>query len=126
MSDKKNRNQKQPAQKLTPEEIAAQQAAKEKAAADAAAERERVELYGKNVQNMSHRQLRAELTKTIRREHTKDGGKRVPIAGQTIAFATALLAVLDNTCTTPVTDGGRRLRKDQLNPTATRTMNPGW
>jgi len=129
MSDKKqNRQKKQkPVQPtLTPEQVAAAKAAAEKAAAETKAERERVELYGKSVEKMSHRQLRSELKKTIRREHLKEGGKRIPVAGLTICFATILSAVLDNTRTSPITDDGRRLRKDQLNPTATRTMNPGW
>jgi hypothetical protein len=110
----------------TPEQIAANKAAAEKAEAEAKAERERVELYAKSAEKMSHRQLSAELKKTVRREHVKEGGKRVPVAGLTIAFATILSAMLDNTSTSPVTEDGRRLRKDQLNPAATRTMNPGW
>lgn len=107
---------------LTPEQIAANKAVAEKALADEKAERERVELYGKSVGKMSHRQLRSELTKTIRREHFKEGGKKLPVAGLTITFGTVLLAVLDNTRTS----ADNRLRKDQINPTATRSMNPGW
>lgn len=110
MSDKKqNRHQKPKAPALTPEQQA---------------ERERIELYGKNVQTMSHRQLRRELYKSVRREYA--GKPPQPQAGLTIALGTVLLSVLDNTRTTPVTDDGRRLRKDQINPTATKSMNPGW
>jgi len=109
---------------LTPEQQAAVLAQIEKTRADAKAERERIELYGKNVEKMSHRQLRGELTRTIKREHA--GRPPAPQAGLTIAFATIFLAVLDNTRTSPVTEDGRHLRKDQINPTATRTMNPGW
>ena len=106
----------------SPEQLAAAKAAAEKAEADAKAERERIALYGKAVEKMSHRQLRSELTKTIRREHFKEGGKKLPVAGLTITFGTVLLAVLDNTRTA----SDVRLRKDQINPTATRSMNPGW
>lgn len=83
----------------SPEQLAAAKAAAEKAEADAKAERERIALYGKAVEKMSHRQLRSELKKTIRREHFKEGGKRHPVAGLNIAFGTVLLAVLDNTKT---------------------------
>jgi hypothetical protein len=106
---------------VTPEEQAKILAARAKAEEEAKAERERVELYGKNVQKMSHRQLRSELVKTIKREHFKEGGKRIPVAGEPILLATVLLAVLDNTKTAE-----HRLRPDQKNPSATRTMNPGW
>ena len=96
---------------LTAEEQAAAKAAQEKAAAEAKAERERIELYGKSVQKMSHRQLRRELVKTVRREHFKEGGKRIPVAGLPIMWATVLLTVLDNTKT-----GETKLRPDQKNP----------
>ena len=123
MSDKKPQHRKPFKQAAipTPEEQAAILAAKQKAAEEAKAERERVELYGKAVEKMSHLQLRRELVKTIRREHFKEGGKRVPVAGQTILLSTVLLAVLDNTKTAE-----DRLRPDQKNPNATKTMNPGW
>jgi hypothetical protein len=117
MSDKQNtknprtrQHQKPVPKPLTAEEQAAALAAKEKAQAEAKAERERVELYGKSVEKMSHRQLRKELTKTIRRESVKEGGKRLPIAGLNIAMATIFLTVLDNTKT------AERLRPDQINP----------
>jgi hypothetical protein len=125
MSDKKPHQQhrhKKPqkmAPVITPEEQAKILAAREKAAAEAKAEAERIELFGKSVEKMSHKQLRAALHKTIKREHA--GRPPQPQAGLTIAFATVLLAVLDNTRT-----ADHRLRKDQINPTATKTMNPGW
>jgi hypothetical protein len=117
-----------PKVQLTPEQIAANKVAQEQREAELKAERERIELYGKNVQTMSHAQLSAELKKTIKRESFKEAGqrKRTPAAGLTIAFATILDAVFTNTRTSPVTEDGRRLRKDQINPTATKTMNPGW
>ena len=124
MSEQPNRQKKVKLPSLTPEQQAAVLAAREKALADAKAERERVELYGKNVEKMSHKQLRGELRRTIKREHA--GRPPAPQAGLTIAFASIFLAVLDNTRTSPVTEDGRRLRKDQLNPSATKTMNPGW
>ena len=126
-NEKRNKKPVKPAKvTLTPEQQAAAKEASEKAAAEAKAERERVELYGKSVEKMSHRQLSAELKKTVRREHFKEGGKRHPVAGLTITFGTILGAVLANTRTSEITDDGRRLRKDQLNPTATKSMNPGW
>ena len=54
---------------LTPEQQAAVLAQIEKTRADAKAERERIELYGKNVEKMSHKQFRGELVRTIKREH---------------------------------------------------------
>ena len=126
MSEQPNRQKKVKLPSLTPEQQATVLAAREKALADAKAERERVELYGKNVEKMSHKQLRGELHRTIKREHFKEGVKRVPIAGEPIMVATILLAVLDSTRTSPLLDDGRRLRKDQLNPASTKTMNPGW
>jgi hypothetical protein len=120
MSDKKphkNKDKRQLQKKapiLTPEEQAAQLAAMQKAAEEREAERQRVELYGKNVEKMSHRQLRGELRRTIRREYS--GKPPVPNAGLTIALGSILLTVLDNTKSVPVLEGGRRLRKDQINP----------
>lgn len=95
---------------LTPEEKAAIIAAQAKAAEEAKAERERVELYGKSLGKMSHRQLRGELRRTIRREHA--GKPPEPQAGLTIAWAAVLLAVLDNTHTVVE----KRTRPDQINP----------
>ena len=108
MNDKKNR-QKKPQVVLSAEDLVAQQAAREKAQAEQKAERERIDLYGKATNKMSHRQLRSELVKTIRREYA--GKPPEPQAGLTIAFATILLTVLDNTKT-----GETRLRDDQKNP----------
>ena len=104
---------------LTPEEQAKVLAAQQKAAEEAKAERERVELYGKSMPKLSHRQLRGELRRAIRREYT--GKPPEPQAGMNICLATIFLAVLDNTKTAET-----KLRLNQINPTATRTMNPGW
>jgi len=124
MSDNQKRHKKAPIAVLTPEQLEANKAAREQALAEAKAEQERIELYGKSVQTMSHRQLRSELKKTIKREHVKEAGRRrpVPVAGLTIAFGSILLAVLDNTKT--VVD--KHTRFDQINPAPRGTMNPGW
>ena len=108
MSDKRKPQKKAPV--LTPEEQAAVLAEKAKAAEEAKAERERVELYGKSVHKMSHRQLRGELVRTIKREHA--GRPPVPQAGLTIGIASIMLAVLDNTKTVP----DKHTRRDQINP----------
>jgi hypothetical protein len=112
MSDKKpfKKPAKLQAPPQTAEERAAALVAREKAVAEAKAERERVELYGKALPKMSHRQLRGELRRTIRREHA--GKPPQPQAGLTIAWATVLAAVLDNTKT--VVD--KHTRPDQINP----------
>lgn len=94
---------------LTPEQLAAVLVEFQKKVAEAKAERERVELYGKSTKHMSHRQLRGELHRAIRREHT--GKPPEPQAGLTILLSTILLTVLDNTET-----GETRLRRDQINP----------
>lgn len=118
MSDRKpHKNPRLPQKKapvLSPEEQAAQLAAMQKAAEEREAERQRVELFGKSVEKMSHRQLRGELRRTIRREYS--GKPPVPSAGLTICLASILLTVLDNTKSVPVVDKHRRLRKDQINP----------
>jgi hypothetical protein len=122
MSDKKqfqkhpNRKVKStaPAVALSPEERAKLRAALEKAEADRKAEVERIQLYGEAVPKMSHRQLRSELVKTIRREHI--GKPPQPQAGLTIALASVFLTVLDNTKTVGVFDNGKRPRPDQINP----------
>jgi hypothetical protein len=100
-------NKKAPA--LTPEQQAEILAAKAQAQEEAVKERERVELYGKSVEKMSHRQLAAELRKTIRREHT--GRPPVPQAGLTIALASIFSIVLDSTRTSM-----DKPRPDQINP----------
>ena len=108
----------------TPEQLAAAKAAQDKIDADYKAEQERLRLYSASVEKMSHRQLSAELRKTVKREYA--GKPSEPQAGLTIAFATILGAVLSNTRSTPVTDDGRRLRRDQINPNSLSSMNPGW
>jgi hypothetical protein len=114
MSDKKpfkkNVKKAPAAVVLTAEQQAELRAALEKAAAERKAEQERLELYGKAVPKMSHRQLRGELVRTIKREHA--GKPPQPQAGLTIAIASILLTVLDNTKT--VVD--KRTRPDQINP----------
>jgi hypothetical protein len=105
---------------LTPEEQAAYLAEQKLAAEEREKERQRVELYGKSVEKMSHRQLSAELRKTIRREHT--GKPPQPQAGLTIALASILSIVFDNTKTTPVFETDKKgrptrtARPDQINP----------
>lgn len=129
MSDKQNRFKKQ-APALTVEEQATQKAARLKAAEELEKERQRIELYGKSVEKMSHRQLRAELKKAIKREHA--GRPPEPQAGLPIAFATIFLNVLDNTVTSPIfethANGApkRMARFDQLNPAPGRRMVAGW
>jgi hypothetical protein len=82
---------------LTPEQQAAALQAAETKRAEQKAEQERLRLYGAALETMSHRQLRRELTKTIRREYA--GRPPEPQAGLTIALGTILLTVLDNTQT---------------------------
>lgn len=117
MSDKpKNPKQhsKSPLQKMAPtltlEEQAKVLAEVLAAKAKAIEERQRVELYGKNVEKMSHRQLRGELRRLIRREHA--GKPPEPQAGLNIALASVFLTVLNNTKT--VVD--KHTRRDQINP----------
>lgn len=92
---------KKPKQKqtatLTPEEREAALAAHVKKQAEEKAERQRLELFGKSVEKMSHRQLRGELVRTIKREHA--GKPPIPQAGLTILYSTVLLALLENTQT---------------------------
>ena len=113
---------------LTPEEQAKALAARQQAETDAKAERERVELYGKSVEKMSHRQLRSELVKTIKRKHA--GRPPQPQAGLTIGLASIFLAVLDNTQTVPVFETDKKgkpirvARPDQINPTGKLSAYP--
>jgi hypothetical protein len=100
---KRNPNQKrhQRAPKpvaLTPEQQAELKAAQEKAAVEAKAAAERLQNWEKSVEKMSYRQLRAEVTRVIRKERVKVGKDTYePIAGLTIAFATVFDNVLANT-----------------------------
>jgi hypothetical protein len=113
MSDKpqhKNRHPQKKAPVLTPEEQAKVLAARAKALEEEKAERQRIELYGKSVEKMSHRQLRGELTRLIKREYA--GKPPEPQAGLNICLGTVFLAVLDNTKT--VRD--KYTRPDQINP----------
>ena len=117
MSDKQKhknprirQNQKFQAAPQTAEERAAALAAHQKAEAEAKVERERIELFGKSVGKMSHRQLRGELKRLIRREYS--GKPPVANAGLTIGLGAVLLAVLDNTKTVP----DKHTRPDQINP----------
>jgi len=118
MSDKRKPQKK--AAPLTPEEQAAYLASQKLLAEEREKERQRVELYGKNIEGMSHRQLQTELRKTIRREYT--GKPPQPQAGLTIAFATILSAVLENTKTATVFETDKKgrptrvARPDQINP----------
>jgi regulator of protease activity HflC (stomatin/prohibitin superfamily) len=116
MSDKQNyqkhraprKPEKKAAPVLTPEEQAAVLAARVKAEAEAKAERERIELYGKSLPKLSHRQLQGELRRTIKREYA--GKPPQPQAGLTILYATVLSEVLNNTKTIYYN------RPDQINP----------
>jgi hypothetical protein len=116
MKDKKPKLQKK-APALTPEEQAKFLAARQKAAEEREAERQRVELYGKTVGVMSHRQLRGELRRAIRREHA--GKPPQPQAGLTICLSTILLTILDNTKTAE-----KKLRPDQINISGRLTSYP--
>lgn len=114
-TEKKDRIQKAPRQKaqkvvLTPEQIAERELA-------AKLEAERLEKYEHFLETSSHRQLRGELRRTIKREYA--GKPPQPQAGLTISLATVLLAVLDNTRTMEP-----RLRPDQKNPSAVKRMCP--
>jgi len=95
---------------MTPEQQAEFLAAKAKADAEAKAERERIELYGKMMPSLSHRQLQGELRRTIKREHS--GKPPQPQAGLTILYASVLSTILDNTKTVP----WKGMRRDQVNP----------
>jgi Ribonuclease G/E len=82
---------------LTVEERAAVLEAVKKRQADEKAERERVELYGKSLPKLSHRQLAKELKKAVKREY--QGKPPQPQAGLNIALASILSLVLENTNT---------------------------
>ena len=82
---------------LTQEEQAAVLAEVKKRQEDAKVERERIELYGKSLHKMTDRQVQKELKKVIRREYS--GKPPAPQAGLTIALATILSTVLENTKT---------------------------
>jgi CRISPR/Cas system endoribonuclease Cas6 (RAMP superfamily) len=82
---------------LTPEEQAAYLAAQKLAAEEREKERQRVELYGKSLGKMTDHQVQKELKKVIRREYS--GKPPAPQAGLTIALATILSTVLENTKT---------------------------
>ena len=94
---KKDKRKKAPVQQLTPEQQAEHLAALAKADADAKAEAERVHLYGASLERMSHRQLRGELRRLIKREYA--GKPLEPQAGLNIALGAILLTVLENTQT---------------------------
>jgi hypothetical protein len=108
---------------LTPEEQAKVIAAREQAEKEANEEQARIRLYSKSVEKMSHRQLRSELVKAIKREHA--GRPPEPIPGLTIAIASVMLLVLDNTKTSTVFDTDskgrptRVARLDQINKLGT-------
>jgi hypothetical protein len=125
MSDKqkhKNPRTRQPqklAPAITPEEQAKILAAREQAEKERNEEAARLQLYERSVEKMSHSQLRSELVKTIKREHA--GRPPEPIPGLTIAVASIMLTVLDNTMTSSVFDTDakgkptRVARMDQIN-----------
>jgi hypothetical protein len=94
---KQNRHKKAPVKQLTAEEQAAYIAAQAARVAELKAEQERLHLYGATLPKLSFRQLRGELVRTIKREHS--GKPPEPQAGLTIAFASVLLTVLENTKT---------------------------
>lgn len=92
----KNRHQKS-APPLTSEEQKAALAEKEARLAELKAEQERLRLYGAALPKLSHRQLRGELVRSVKREYA--GKPPQPQAGLTIALSTVLLTVLENTKT---------------------------
>jgi len=112
MSDKKphKKHLQKKAPVLTPEEQVAVLVAREKAAAEQKAERQRIELYGKSVEKMSHRQLRGELSRLVKREYA--GKPPEPQAGLNILLGSVFLTVLENTKTVP----DKHTRPDQINP----------
>lgn len=93
----RSRHQKPVPKALTPEEEAKILADLAKAEEERKAEEQRVLLYGKALTKMSHRQLRGELRRAIKREYA--GRPPVPQAGQNILLSTILLTVFDNTQT---------------------------
>lgn len=113
MSDKPHKNKKhhlKSAPPLTLEEQAKVLAEVKERQAASKAERERVELYGRSTEKMSHRQLRGELSRTIKREYS--GKPPEPQAGLNILLGTVLLSVLDNTKTVVE----KYTRPNQINP----------
>ena len=92
-----NKRKKVSVPEISPEQKAALVAIREAAAAEAKAEAQRVELYGKSVEKMSHKQLRGELRRAVKREYA--GRPPQPQPGLTIAFSTVLLTMLENTHT---------------------------
>ena len=95
---------------LTAEQLA------ERAAA-AKEEQLRLENYDRSLVKMSHRQLRGELKRAVKKEYAGKPPQAQP--GLTIAFATILSAVLDNTRSMDT-----RLRPDQRNPNSGKRMCP--
>lgn len=93
----KQRHKKPSTQQLTPEAQAAALALAAKTLEEQKAEAERVHLYGASLEKMSHRQIRGELRRAIKREHA--GKPPEPQPGLNILFATVLLTVLENTQT---------------------------
>lgn len=82
---------------LTPEEQAKVIAAREAAAVEAKNEAERLNLYGANIQGMSHRALVSTITKMVKRESVKTGVKTYEgIPGLTSAWGIVLLSTLVN------------------------------
>ena len=103
---KHNPNQKRhrkpaPVQAMSAEDKAALAAAIAKADAEKKAEAERIATFEARVPHMSHRQLSAEIERTlVRKEHVKIGkGLYEPQPGLTIAFGTVLGIVLAGTKT---------------------------
>ena len=101
MNNKQHKPAKSKPAPLTPEEQAKVIAAREKAAEEQKLERERVELFGKSVQGMSHRALVRTLDNLVRRERVKIvGGKGYePIPGLNVIFGVVFGEVLKNTKT---------------------------
>jgi hypothetical protein len=97
MSDKKPYKKVKILLLQSPEDKAKILAAVLKAQEDAKAERERIELFSKSLPKLSHRQLRGELKRAVRREYA--GKPPQPQAGLNIALAAILFTVLENTKT---------------------------
>jgi hypothetical protein len=97
VSDRNHKKHQKLAPALTLEQQALVLVAWKKAQEEAKAERERIELFGKSLFKLSHRQLQGELRRAVKREYA--GKPPQPQAGLSIALASILSLVLENTST---------------------------
>lgn len=96
VSDRNHKKHQKLAPALTLEQQALVLVAWKKAQEEAKAERERIELFGKSLFKLSHRQLQGELRR-MKREYV--GKPPQPQSGLNIALASILSLVLENTNT---------------------------